>query len=177
MISQEFAERKWRVRSVDNSLRSHATDRLDVMKFELKDIGFVPDFIWASPPCFTYSIMAGGKHRSAAGAGGGGEFEKTKEARQHNHIFAKMAKLLHDAKALNPHVIVVIENPVGLMYKMPLMAELEKSLGLYKTPVDYCAFGRCDKKPTHLWTNVRTNERRWYFCSLLYIYSPVYLRF
>ena len=83
MISQEFAERKWRVRSVDNSLRSHATDRLDVMKFELKDIGFVPDFIWASPPCFTYSIMAGGKHRDTTGTG---EEESLKKQRRQGNI-------------------------------------------------------------------------------------------
>ena len=59
MVSQEFAERKWKVRSVDNSPTSYATDKMDIMKFSFQDIGYVPDFIWASPPCFTYSLMAG----------------------------------------------------------------------------------------------------------------------
>lgn len=68
--------------------------------------------------------------------------------------FAKMAHLLQTTKKLHPHAIFVIENPVGLLYKMPLMAELERTLGLHRVQVDYCAFGRCDKKPTHLWTNV-----------------------
>ena len=149
MVSQEFAERKWQVRSVDNSPYSNASDKVDVMKFGLRDIGFVPDFIWASPPCFTYSLMAGGKHRKVDTQ----EFEKTPEALEHNHIFAKMSQLLHESKALNPHLIVCVENPVGLLSKMPLMKELERSLGLYKTTVHYCAFGRSDKKPTHLWTN------------------------
>lgn len=107
MVAQEFAERKWLVRSVDNSRRSNASDRVDIMKFELRDIGYVPD-----------------------------------------------RKVETEAKAKNPHLIAVIENPVGLLSKMPLMAELERSLGLYRTTVDYCAFGRSDKKPTHLWTNV-----------------------
>lgn len=59
IVSQQFAQRLWQVRSVDNCPHSNATDKVDVMSFELKDIGFVPDFIWCSPPCFTYSFMAG----------------------------------------------------------------------------------------------------------------------
>jgi len=92
----------------------------------------------------------GGKHRNAETK----EFEKTPEALEHNHLFAKMAQLIHEAKSIHPHLIFVIENPVGLMSKMPLMKELIDSMGLYQTSVDYCAFGRFDKKPTHLWTNV-----------------------
>lgn len=65
-----------------------------------------------------------------------------------------MAQIMHWAKSKNPHLIVVIENPAALMVKMPLMDELTESLGLHCTKVDYCAFGRHDKKPTHLWTNV-----------------------
>jgi len=147
IVSQEFADRKWKIRSLDNDDASNATDKVDIMKFQLGDIGYVPDFIWASPPCFTYSIMAGGKHRSVDAP------EKTPEAREHNMYFAKMAHLLQTTKKLHPHAIFVIENPVGLLYKMPLMAELERTLGLHRVQVDYCAFGRCDKKPTHLWTN------------------------
>ena len=59
MLTQEFAIRKWRVRSVDISPTSYATDVLDIMKMRYEDLGMVPDFIWASPPCLTYSLMAG----------------------------------------------------------------------------------------------------------------------
>lgn len=62
IVSQEFAEHKWRVRSIDNCPKSYATDQVDIMKLKYEDIGFVPDFIWASPPCFTYSNMAGKQH-------------------------------------------------------------------------------------------------------------------
>jgi hypothetical protein len=50
----------------------------------------------------------------------------------------------------------VIENPKALLCHMPLMLELEQTLGLHRTTMDYCAFGRSDKEPTHLWTNVST---------------------
>jgi hypothetical protein len=98
-------------------------------------------------PCII--IIIGGKHRSVVH----GNFEITEEARKNNFFFVRMAEIMHWAKERHPHLIVVIENPVGLMKKMPLMAELTKSLGLYYTVVTYCAFGRDDKKPTCLWTN------------------------
>lgn len=68
-------------------------------------------------------------------------------------MFAKMVSILHQAKLLNPHLIMVIENPVGLLYRMPLLQELVKSMNLHRVTVDYCTLGRSDKKPTHLWTN------------------------
>jgi hypothetical protein len=64
-----------------------------------------------------------------------------------------MAKILEWAKKQHPHLIVVIENPVGQMAKMPLMKEVADSLGLYLAQVHYCTLGRDDKKPTNLWTN------------------------
>jgi site-specific DNA-cytosine methylase len=116
VVTQEFADRKWTVRSVDTDRSSNATDKVSVMDLdvEFRSIGFVPDFIWASPPCFTYSNMAGGRHRQPEA----GLYEKTAEAHEHNHYFVKMAELMEAAKRLHPHLIVVIENPVGAMSKV-----------------------------------------------------------
>jgi len=52
-----------------------------------------------------------------------------------------------------PHMIIVIENPVGFLAKMPLMKVIAKDLSLARITVDYCTLGRDDKKPTDLWTN------------------------
>ena len=172
IVTQEFAERKWSVRSVDNLQTSNATDKVSIMDIAIpKELespppeidatddahyelfkGFIPDFIWASPPCFTYSNMAGGKHRHPES----GQLEKTPEAHEHNEYFVQMAKIMLWAKRRRPHLIVVIENPVGAMVKMPLMKELEKCMHLYLTTVHYCTFDREDKNSTHLWTNVST---------------------
>lgn len=59
LVSQEFVDHRWRARSVDTDLSSHASDKVSIMDFSFETVGFVPDFIWASPPCFTYSLMAG----------------------------------------------------------------------------------------------------------------------
>ena len=171
VVSQEFAERKWKVRSVDVCPNSNATDKMSVMDVHsFQPFGFVPDFLWASPPCFTYSNMAAGRHRQMESE----RFEKTAEALEHNHYFVRMAQIMQQAKEKNPHLIAVIENPVGLLSKMPLMKELVESFGLYRATVHYCAFGRDDKKPTHLWTNVGSHCcTSQFFCppTKVYVYS------
>jgi hypothetical protein len=60
IVTQAFADRRWRVRSIDNSVFSNATTIADIMRLNYDEhVGMVPDFIWASPPCFTYSHLAG----------------------------------------------------------------------------------------------------------------------
>jgi hypothetical protein len=149
IVTQELSKRMFNVRSLDIDPNSYAMTVLDIRHAKYKDIGFVPDFIWASPPCTTCTNLAGGHHRNIKA----GEFEKTKEAHDHNLLFAQMMYIMRWAKAKNPHLIVVIENPQGQMQKMPMMIEFMQIFGLHKATVDYCAFHRPDKKPTNLWTN------------------------
>jgi site-specific DNA-cytosine methylase len=111
IVTQEFCERKWKVASVDSSTHSNATIRRNILKIE--PLPFVPDFIWASLPCQTYSNLAGGTHRSVKN----GEFEKTPAARYHNYLFQKMTEIMYWAKKKHPHLIVAIENPVGKLKK------------------------------------------------------------
>lgn len=150
IVTQEFCERKFNVKSIDINSDSYATNVLDIRTARYKDIGFVPDFIWASPPCTTFSNLAGGTHRNVAA----GEFEKSQEAHDHNDLFSQMVYLMKWAKSKNPHLIVVIENPQAQMQKSPDMIDFMETFGLHKATVNYCAFGRLDKKPTNLWTNV-----------------------
>ncbi len=95
------------------------------------------------------SPVSGGKHRSSSP----GEYEKTEDAHFNNRLLAKLYYIMRWARARNPHLIVVIENPVGLLSKMPLMREITDTFGLHCGTVDYCALGRLEKKPTRLWTN------------------------
>lgn len=63
MVTQEFAFRGWLNRSIDLDPKSNATDKVDFTQFQLKDVEIAPDFIWASPPCFTYSTLSGAYRR------------------------------------------------------------------------------------------------------------------
>lgn len=150
IVSQEFARMRFRVRSIDIDLSSNASDKVDIMKLTFDNIGNVPDVIWASPPCRTYSNLAGGTHNNPKA----GEYEKTEVGRLHAQWLAQLIAFLRWTKEHNENFIVVIENPVGLLSKMPLMQEMVQKFKLKMCTVHYCAFGRDDKKPTHLWTNV-----------------------
>jgi len=149
IVTSEFAHLKWETDSIDVLKESNATIVKDILKLEYTDLRFVPDCIWASLPCETYSVAAGNYHRSTKTD----DLDKSQKARQHNFIFLKMTKLMAWAKENHPHLIVVIENPVGTLQKMPLMQEFIERFGLYSVTVNYCAFGRDEKKPTMIWTN------------------------
>lgn len=146
--------------SMDNDIDSNASHKMSIMEINPvlihKYIGFFPDFIWGSPPCQTYSRMSGGHHRNPKN----GEYEKTGTALDHNHYFMRMAQILRWAKAKVPHLIFVIENPVGSLKQMPLMKAFKKEFHAIETQVHYCAFGVNVKKPTNLWTNDRQLAKR-----------------
>jgi len=139
----------WRTRSIDNNPASRATDKIDFMKLKWSNIGTVPDFVWISPPSFTYSFLAGAKHRSSKHD----QFAKSREALAQDRYLARVSWFLEWAKKKKDHMIIVIENPVGWLSEMLLMKRIVEKMALHCTTVNYCAFGRKDTKPTHLWTN------------------------
>ena len=99
------------------------------------DIPFVPDVIWASPPCTTYSIAAIGHHRDMGKP-------KTDFAAKSDRLVLNTLRLIkeYDCKYF-------IENPRGYLRKMDFM------LGVPKTTVWYCTYGDIRAKPTDIWSN------------------------
>ena len=104
--------------------------------------GGVPDVIWASPDCSTYSIVTISYHRRKNPVTG--ELEpKTDYAKKCDTINAHVVGLI---KALDPKYWF-IENPRGGMRKMAFMANLPRYT------VTYCQYGEERMKPTDIWTN------------------------
>ena len=161
IVTQEFCDLKFNVKSIDANPESYASMVLDIFRIKYEDIGFVPDFVWASPPCTTYTNLTGGYHRNASA----GQYEKTAEAYDQSLLLASTMCLMRWAKEKNPHLVVVFENPQAQLQKMPMMIEFEKNFGLYKATCHYCALGRPDKKPTNLWTNVSFSTGKFCFHS------------
>lgn len=120
-------------------------------------LGGSPDFIWASPPCVTYSRLSGGRHRRKRDKGQDAvkecDWERTEEALEHNYHLCKVVVIMLWALKRNRSAILVIENPVGGMDSSPLMLMAKRLLDLRKVQISYCAFGRGEKKETVLWTN------------------------
>lgn len=100
--------------------------------------GGKPDVIWASPDCATYSVAALYRHRKAPHY-----LPKSDYAKFCDKTNTHLIKLI---KEINPK-LYFIENPRGVMRKMPFME------GLPRYTVTYCQYGDIRMKPTDIWTN------------------------
>jgi len=107
----------------------------DIEFLTKKDIPFIPDVIWASPPCTTYSIAAIGHHRDMGKP-------KTDFAAKSDRLVVNTLKLIKEYGCK-----YFIENPRGYMRKMFFME------GLPRTTVWYCRYGDSAAKPTDIWSN------------------------
>lgn len=118
----------------------------DINNITAKDIiklcGGVPDVIWASPDCTTYSIAAISHHRKK-----NIETGNLDAVSDYAKFCDKTNKHVLDLiEELKPKYYF-IENPRGGMRKMDFMK------GLYRYTVTYCQYGDTRMKPTDLWTN------------------------
>lgn len=103
--------------------------------------GGVPDVIWASPDCTSYSVMAISKHRER-------ESDGNLKAKSEYAKFCDMTNshVVDLIRELNPKLFF-IENPVGALRKMSFMK------GIPRYTVTYCQYGDFRQKPTDIWTN------------------------
>lgn len=104
--------------------------------------GGVPDVIWASPDCTTYSIAAISHHRRKNEQTGSLD-PVSKYARFCDKTNKHLLSLI---KELRPK-LWFIENPRGGLRKMSFMQ------GLPRYTVTYCQYGDIRMKPTDIWTN------------------------
>lgn len=101
-----------------------------------------PDFVWASPPCTAFSVASMGHHWAK---GGDNPVPKTPEAEYNQLLVAKAIEL---AEGLKPRFGFLIENPRGMLRKLPVVANLDRRT------VTYCQYGDNRMKPTDLWGSV-----------------------
>jgi len=113
---------------------------VNILEFDYSKVPFVPDIIWASPPCTGFSVAAIGHHWT-----GGKEayIPKTETAKLGIEIVKKTLEIIDYYKPK----YWFMENPRGVLRKLNVVQ------GLKIHSVTYCQYGDERMKPTDIWTN------------------------
>jgi hypothetical protein len=112
----------------------------DIETMKITDVPFVPDVVWASPDCTTYTIAAISTHRD-------GINPKSDYAKKCDQVNKHFILIIKQWIEINPNLKFYIENPRGMLRKMPFMQEFKRHT------VWYCQYGDDRAKPTDIWTN------------------------
>ena len=109
---------------------------------------FVPDYIWASPPCNTFSPLAYRlKERNTKTA-----VPSSARAKEGTAVLHKTIEIIKYFQSKNPKLLFTIENPRGMMRHD---AEIKK-LPNRETTL-YALYGDFKRKPTDFWSNFPMN--------------------
>ena len=118
----------------------------DYRKF-YNETGFKPDFIWASPPCNTFSPLAYPlKERNPQTAQ-----PYSQRAKVGTKILYKTLEIIDFFQGLNPNLLFVIENPRGMMRNDKKIQQLIRNTTLY------CLYNDERMKPTDFFSNFPLN--------------------
>jgi len=112
----------------------------NILDFDVTMVPFQPDIIWASPPCTSFSVASIGRNWTKVGDD---YLPKNPKAELGLVIVQKTLEIINHFKP----TYFFIENPRGMLRKMPIMA------GIKRQGVTYCQYGDTRMKPTDIWTN------------------------
>lgn len=143
--TQAFKDAGYTVISFELDTSFQATEHADVFELNAQDLIAKygqPDFIWASPPCTAFSVASMGHHWINGGAN---PMPRTEAAKMSQELVAHTLQLI---KELNPSKGWLMENPRGMLRKLPVVE------GFPRRTVSYCTYGDSRMKPTDLWGEV-----------------------
>lgn len=154
-ISKSFIDEGGESYRVDWSSKIEAELHQDVSKMTVEDVislcNGIPDVVWASPQCTTYSI-ATHCHRTLIE----GLVPKTELAKHDDKVNIHLWNLIDQLLALGTRYYFV-ENPRGRMRHMPFVKDRTRYT------LTYCSYGKKGNangyteqyimKPTDIWTN------------------------
>ena len=136
-FSKQAAKRGHTIFTSDYDPQFDTDYPVDIMQFDISKLHFKPDVIWASPPCETFSVASIGRHWN---------MDRTPKTEAAIIGQDRVIKTLEIIEALQPGIFI-IENPRGMLRKLPFMQHL------YRYTVTYCQYGDTRMKPTDLWSN------------------------
>lgn len=105
----------------------------------------IPDVIWCSPDCTSYSVAGISHHRRKDSDGNLRPISEY--AKFCDEVNKNVIKLINDFLEINPNLIYFIENPRGGMRKMNFIKDFPRHT------IGYCSYDDTRQKPTDIWTN------------------------
>lgn len=145
-ISKVARTRGWETFTTDVNKRFKTDYTVNFLNFDLDRLPWIPDAVHGSPPCTFFSIASMHKHWKREGH----EWvPQTQYAVCAVILVQRFLETLEKLRAMNPDLIVTIENPAGMMNKL----ELIPSPPYTRHEITYCSYNDDRYKPTHIWTN------------------------
>ena len=143
-VGNEADKLGFNVFSIDWTKYENINLSIDIGKLKKEDVPFIPDVVWASPDCTTYSIAACSTHRNSDRS------PKSDYAKQCDKTNVHWMNVISEWMEINPNLIFFIENPRGMLRHMEFMEYLPRHT------VWYCQYGDDRAKPTDIFTNSTT---------------------
>lgn len=174
-VSKEAKALGHDVKALDILPLNHIDLPMNILDFKPELLGeWIPDVIWASPPCETFSIKTAVK-------GGGNlywETEKrfghvsfikprenfdidkrlkykdriTAKRELHTSLVDKTVDIINHYEKINPNLIWCIENPASGFMRYYLM---KQKLGINENLTTYCKYGSPYRKETSIFSNIQ----------------------
>ena len=147
-FGKEAKKLGFNVISLDINPKSNATITTDILKWNYKELKDVPiSFIWASPPCETYSVWNYSTRKEERDVNDATPYSE--RAKLGTKILYQTLKIINYFRKLNPKMGFCIENIRGMMRKDKRMLRLP-----FRGTTSYNQYG-FDRiyKPTDFWTN------------------------
>lgn len=148
-IGKKFESKEHQVYSVEWNEEFENIDwNVDIGTISMNDVTErfgIPDVIWCSPDCTSYSVAGISHHRRKEEDG---NLRPISEYAQFcDEVNKNVIKLIDDFLKVNPNLIYFIENPRGGMRKMNFIKDKPRYT------IGYCSYGDTRQKPTDIWTN------------------------
>ena len=148
-IGKAFNKRGHEVYSIEWDKKHNNIDwYVDIGTISTQDIidrFGIPDVIWASPDCTSYSIAAISHHRNKDDDGN--LSPKSEYAKFCDKVNINVIKIIDELLKINPKLIYFIENPRGGLRKMNFIKDKPRYT------ITYCQYGDYRMKSIDLWTN------------------------
>ena len=124
--------------------------KIDILNFDYNKVPFIPDIIWASPPCTSFSVAGISHHWRKIGE----QYKYISDKAELGiKLVLKTKEIISLYLCMNNSLIYYVENPRGLLRKLPIMDSFP-----IRHTVTYCQYGDSRMKATDIWTN----NRKWH---------------